>query len=50
MRKISLILFILLITVTISASAGGDKNRGERGAGELHQEQLRNTDEGTPAF
>jgi len=50
MRKIVLILFILLITVAMSASAGGDKNRGEKGTGGVHQEQVRNTEEGTPAF
>jgi hypothetical protein len=50
MKKIGLILFILLITVAMAASAGGDKVRGERGTGEVHQEQVRNTEEGTPAF
>jgi len=50
MRKIVLILFILLITVAMTASAGGDKNRGKKGAGTVQQEQVRNTEEGTPAF
>jgi hypothetical protein len=50
MKKIGLILFILLATVAMTVSAGGDKNRGDRGTGEVHQEQVRNTDEGTPVF
>ena len=50
MKKILVILFVLLITVAMTASAGGDKVRGEKGAGEVWQEQIRNTDEGTPSF
>jgi hypothetical protein len=50
MKKIALILFILLIIVAMTASAGGDKNRGKKGTGEVHQIQVRNTEEGTPAF
>ena len=50
MKKIALILFVLLITVAVTSTAGGDKNRGDRGTGEVHQEQVRNKDEGTPAF
>jgi len=50
MKKIVLILSILLITVAMTASAGGDKNRGERGTGEVNQVQVRDTEEGTPAF
>jgi hypothetical protein len=50
MKKLGLILFILLTAVAITVSAGGDKNRGDRGTGEVHQEQVRSTDEGTPAF
>jgi hypothetical protein len=50
MKKIALILFILLITVAMTASAGGDKNRGKKGTGEVRQIQVRNTEEGTPAF
>ena len=50
MKKIVFILFVLLITAAMTASAGGDKNRGEKGTGEVHQEQVRNTEECTPAF
>lgn len=50
MKKILAILFVLLITAAMTASAGGDKVRGDRGTGEVHQEQVRNTEEGTPAF
>jgi hypothetical protein len=50
MRKIVLILSILLITVAMTASAGGDKNRGEKGTGGVHQVQVRNSEEGSPAF
>jgi hypothetical protein len=50
MKKIVLILFVLLITAAMTASAEGDKKRGEKGTGEVWQEQVRNTEEGTPAF
>jgi len=50
MKKIVLILFILLITVAMTASAGGDKNRGDKGKGSVHQVQVRNSEEGTPSF
>ena len=50
MKKILAILFVLLITVATTASAGGDKVRGDRGSGEVNQEQVRNTEEGSPAF
>jgi hypothetical protein len=50
MKKIALILFILLITVAMSATAVGDKVRGEKGEGQTHQVQERNTDEGTPSY
>ena len=50
MKKIALILLVLLIGVAAAAFAGGDKNRGDRGTGEVQQEQVRNTDEGTPSF
>jgi len=50
MKKILVILFVLLITAAMTASAGGDKVRGEKGTGEVNQEQVRNTEEGTPVF
>jgi hypothetical protein len=50
MKKIALILCVLLITIAATASAGGDKNRGERGTGDVHQVQVRNSEKGTPAF
>jgi hypothetical protein len=50
MKKIVLILLVLLVTAAMTASAGGGKTRGDRGAGEVHQEQVRNTEEGRPAF
>ena len=50
MKKILVILIILLSTAAMTASAAGDKNRGEEGTGKVCQEQVRNTDEGTPAF
>ena len=50
MKRILSILFVLLITAATTASAGGDKVRGDRGTGAVHQEQVRNSEEGTPAF
>ena len=50
MRKITLLLCILLATSAVTVSAAGGKNRGDRGTGEVHQEQVRNTEKGTPAF
>lgn len=49
MKKIMPILLILLITAAATASAGGDKVRGERGRGEVNQVQARHSEEGTPA-
>jgi hypothetical protein len=50
MKKTILILFILLIGAAMTVSAGGDKNRGDKGEGAVHQVQVRNSEEGTPAF
>ena len=50
MRKIAVVLFVLMITAAMTASAVGDKVRGEKGEGQTHQVQERNTDKGTPLF
>jgi hypothetical protein len=49
MRKI-VVVTVLLVFAASAVFAGGDKNRGSKGQGEVVQRQIRNTDNGTPAF
>ena len=50
MKKITVLLIVLLVTGAMTATAVGDKVRGEKGQGQTHQFQERNTDQGTPAY
>ena len=52
MRKLVSIFFVALLisSVTFSAFASGDKNRGDEGKGSVVQVQERKTENGTPAF
>jgi hypothetical protein len=51
-KRLVVLLFVALLgsAVAAPAFAGGDKNRGEKGDGAVVQEQIRNSDCGTPAF
>ena len=50
-RSVWAVAILLLVFASVApAFAGGGKNRGEKGQGDVVQEQIRNSDCGTPAF